>query len=208
MTQFYREVLELKIVSQNQDSTSFQIGSSILKFTHKPNSKPYHFAINIPAYKELEALEWVKLRTEILTDNSLEIQDFYNWNAKAIYFYDTDKNIVEFIARRNLKNESEQPFDSNQLLEISEIGIPITNIEYVYNKLHDNTGINIFDGNLERFCAMGDDHGLFICINKNVKDWFPTNDKAYSSDFRLNFSENGKPFDLQFKDEEIIFVKA
>jgi hypothetical protein len=51
--------------------------------------------------------------------------------------------------------------------------------------------------------AIGDENGLFICINKNKKDWFPTGDKAHSPEFELDFQENGKDHKLEFKNEQI-----
>jgi hypothetical protein len=59
------------------------------------------------------------------------------------------------------------------------------------------SGIPIFDGDFSSFCAVGNDEGLFILINKNEKKWFPTNDVAYTSDVIVkgdyNFAfKNGK----------------
>jgi hypothetical protein len=42
--------------------------------------------------------------------------------------------------------------------------------------------IPIFDGDFSSFCALGNDEGLFILIDKNKKKWFPTNDVAHASD--------------------------
>lgn len=207
-TKFYTEILELKVLTETDNSVSFQIGESILEFTNKANSTPYHFAFNIPVNKESEALEWLKGRTDILKVATKEVQEIEDWNAKAIYFYDPDKNIVEFIIRYNLENASDQTFKANQRLELSEIGIPVSDIESVFYKLHDTTGIEIYDGNFERFCAIGDEHGLFICLNKNVKDWFPTNDKAFSSEFNLRFEEAGNTFDLEFSNEKLNLVQV
>ena len=80
-------------------------------------------------------MNWLKQRVEILRDGNYEIQNFDSWNARAIYFYDEDKNIVEFIARKNLKNENQGEFDSDSLLEISEIGVSVNDINPIYNSL-------------------------------------------------------------------------
>ena len=98
---FYSGTLELKeIKSVSCDEVSYKIGDSVLKFIQKNQATPYHFAINIYSNKEQEALLWLKERVLILKDGEYEIQNFESWNAKAIYFYDEDKNIVEFIARK------------------------------------------------------------------------------------------------------------
>lgn len=201
---FYSKVLELEKVEETSQSVSFKIGSSILQLTYREKFTPYHFAINIPANQEKEALKWLKKKVTILKDEEHEIQYFDFWDANAIYFYDADKNIVEFIARKRLKNNSENEFDRSSLIEISEIGVPTKNIEQEYKILNGATDIQIYSGSLERFCAVGDDHGLFIIINKEIKkEWFPTTDQPWSSDFNLQFIEKGKEYFFEYKGEEL-----
>jgi len=202
-TAFYSKTLALPIAHQTPDQITFQIGNSVLTFEYSAGATPYHFAINIPANKIEEALRWAKSRVEILTDGASEIQDFSAWNAKAFYFYDEDRNIVEFIARKNLENATTEMFHAGSLLELSEIGVPTSNVEKVFNRLHQLTGVEIFDGSFERFCAVGNDEGLFICIDKNQKDWFPTGDKAYASNFDIQLQEKGKNYAIEFKNEVI-----
>jgi len=200
---FYSNVIGLAMMEHSNNQVIFQVGKSRIRIVRNDTFQPYHFAINIPSNKEKEALEWLKKRVEILKDDKTEIQDFDFWNAKAIYFYDPDKNIVEFIARKNMENESKAKFSVNSLLEISEIGMPVDNIEPIFQTLNRITNIEIFDGGFERFCAIGDENGLFICINKQTKDWFPTGDKAYSAEFEIRLMENGHEYELEFVNEEI-----
>ena len=202
-TEFYANTLGLKLVENKDKFSVFQIGKTRLFFEQNNSFRPYHFAINISSNKEHEALYWLKQRVEILKYEAHEIQDFSNWNAKAIYFYDKDKNIVEFIARKNLDHRSESEFNSNDLLEVSEIGLPVKTIESTYNALNKITPLQIYDGGLQKFCAIGDEHGLFICINKNLKDWFPTHDKANSSEFKMTFEEKNQTYSIQFKKGEV-----
>jgi len=202
-SQFYSEILKLKMLSQSENSISFKIGRSVLEIESAQKATPYHFAINIPSNQENEALVWLKSRVEILKDGNNEIQDFEAWNAKAMYFYDMDKNIVEFIARKNLDNRSNETFDQNALLEILEIGMPTNDIENKFNFLNENIGMEIYSGGFDRFCAIGDEHGLFICIDKNIKDWFPTSDKTYSSDFEVCIQQGEIEYGVAFKNEKL-----
>lgn len=202
-SRFYSEVLNLERMSQTENSVSFKIGRSILEIEEAPYSKSYHFAINIPSNQENEALYWLKSKVEILKDGKNEIQDFVAWNAKAMYFYDMDKNIVEFIARKNLKIQSKKAFDQNALLEISEIGMPTNDIEKEFKILNENFGLEIYSGGFDRFCAIGDEHGLFICVDKNTKEWFPTNDKAYPSYFEVLIDQNEKEYVIEYKNEKL-----
>jgi len=206
-TKFYSESLDLPILQKTETSVDFQIGNSMLKLISRATFTPYHYAINIPANQEKEALEWLMARVEIIKHEDALIQYFDFWNAYAIYFYDNDKNIVELIARKNLDNSSQLPFDKNALLEISEIGIPTFDISEEYKILNEVTGIPIHSGSMERFCAIGDDNGLFIVINKELKkEWFPTKDKAFSSDFRISFVEKGNEFILVYRDGKLTLV--
>ncbi|MEM1215150.1 MAG: VOC family protein [Bacteroidota bacterium] len=206
--EFYTQTLALELVRRSASRATFKVGRSLLTLVENDEFQPYHFAINIPCNQEQEALAWLKARVTILKDGSSEIQDFNFWNAKAIYFYDADKNIVEFIARKNLDNASGAHFDANALLEISEIGMPVDDIATTFHALKKWTTIERFDGSFERFCAIGDERGLFICINKNRKDWYPTGDKAHSSEFEIKLSEKGLAYQLAFKAGKLVpFVK-
>jgi len=200
---FYSKTMGLNLITKSESHAVFQIGTSKLCIVQNPNFRPYHFAINIPSNMENEALQWLKKRVEILKDGKNEIQDFDFWNAMAVYFYDMDHNIVEFIARKNLDNKTTHEFGAQSLLEISEIGIPVVDIETTFNSLNKLSELQKYDGGFERFCAIGDEHGLFICINKELKDWFPNGDKAYSSEFEIKFENHGNVYELEFKNEKI-----
>lgn len=205
---FYFKTLGFKIIDSSANSVRFQAGKSILEIEKSSSSTPYHFTFNIPCNQEDLALDWLSQRVPVLSYDSIKIQDFVSWNAKAIYFYDKDLNIVELIARKNLDNPSQEDFSVDSIIQISEIGAPVSRIEKIYEKLYPPTKIPIYDGGFERFCAIGDEHGLFICINKNIKDWFPTNDKAFSSAFEIDFIEQGSHFSLSFQNEDIEFLEA
>ncbi|MGA9325035.1 MAG: VOC family protein, partial [Salegentibacter sp.] len=153
--------------------------------------------------QEEEALRWLKERVSILKSNSDEIIDFSNWDAKSVYFYDEDKNVVEFISRGHLNKPESAIFSGKSIVGISEIGIPTENIQEKFDFLQRNCSLEIFDGSFERFCAIGDPQGLFITINKNMKDWFPTGDKAFSSDFEIEFTHKEKSCHLQFLNNEL-----
>jgi catechol-2,3-dioxygenase len=189
-TTFYKDVLGFKLVEKTADHSSFKIGHSILSFYYRESSTPYHFAFNIPSNQITEALQWLKQRVEILMDERIEIHNFDDWNAQAIYFYDKDQNIVEFIARKNLKIESYTTFRPESVLCISEIGVPVNNMERTLHHLNLVKKLPVYSGDMERFCAAGDENGLFIIINKEKKKWFPTDDTAHSSYFRMEGDYN------------------
>jgi len=197
LASFYTDVLGVILLEKTEDAIHLQIGKSLLIVKHQEKVSPSHFAINIPANKATEALTWLKTKVDILKNEGQEIQHFHHWNAEAMYFYDTDRNIVELIARKNLNNPSPEPFDARLFLELSEIGIVTKNIENTFKQLTENTETAIYFGNFNSFCAIGDEHGLFICVNKNY--WFPTKDRAYPADFKMEMLVKGKEYNIEFK---------
>lgn len=202
--QFYSNTLGLEILKSDENEIIFKIGKSDLKVIQKPKSEPYHFAFNIPSNKVNEALEWLKERVDIQKDVDAEIIDFPAWNAESIYFYDADKNILEFIARRNLDNRNSDPFTSKDLLEISEIGIAANNFKEKFDYLISQVGVAKFGGGEEVFCALGSENGLFILIDLNRKDWFPTNDKAFAAEFTVKIEIDGNLKTVEFKNETLL----
>ena len=183
--EFYSSVLGLPIREEHTDHCIFGIGHSKLTFIQKHGATPYHFAFDIPSNQELEAHRWLSDRVELIKDGDNEIIDFKSWNAKAIYFYDPDDNIVEFIARKNLDNQSDRIFCSTSLVSISEIGLAVKNILPTLKYLKEELGLKPYIGESPRFTAMGDEIGLIICIDSSLKKWYPPMDEAYPSHFEL-----------------------
>lgn len=187
---FYSKILELTSINTTSANSSFKIGESRLTFKYRKKSTPYHFAFNIPSNKDDEALNWLKERAELLALDGNKLIDFKSWNAKAMYFYDTDNNIVEFISRKDLNVHSEKQFSSESILNISEIGVGTTQIAAIYNTLNSLKKIEVFDGEFERFCAVGNNEGMFILGNSETKKWMPVNDKIHQSDFIIKGDYN------------------
>ena len=200
--QFYKTVLGFEIIEDTSEKIAFKVGNGVLVFQYKEDVKPSHLAFNIPSNAINDALIWLKQKTEVITYNNEYVSDFSNWKAKAIYFYDTDKNIMEFIARERIDRESDVAFSAQSILSISEVAIATNDIETIYDQINKMKSIPVFDGDFERFCAIGNDEGLFILVNKELKKWYPTNDEALTSDFIIkgdyNFSFiNGKIKEIQ-----------
>ena len=194
---FYKTILGFELLEDAPEEISIKVGESKLTFKFKEDAKPTHFAFNIPSNAIYDAFIWLRKRTEVLDYEGEKIAEFINWKAKAIYFYDADKNIVELIARERINKESDVAFTAYSVLSISEMGIVTEDIEGIYNDINHIKPIYVFDGDFNRFCAMGDDFGLFIVIDKTKKKWNPMDDEAYTSDFIIkgdyNFSYlNGK----------------
>lgn len=200
---FYRDKLNLKITDYTEEYFEVETGYSRLRFQQKENATAYHIAFHIPDKQHNEALEWVKERIPVLEGNGQEIVDFLAWSAKSLYFYDEDKNIIEFISRESFSKPESTLFSEKSILGISEIGLVTENIEEKIEFLKSNFELEMYDGDSERFCAIGDNEGLFITINQKLKDWFPTDDKAYKSEFEIEFSHKETKHSLVFKNDKL-----
>lgn len=203
--QFYHLVLGFEINERGLDYFELIAGETILRFEKEKHSMPYHFAFNIPSNQIEGAAAWLKDRVALIKDEGSEIIHFENWKAKACYFYDVDGNILEFIARKPIGAKNALPFSCEQILSVSEIGMPVWDISPIYEQLSSNMGLRIFSGNLERFCALGNDHGLFVIINKaKKKNWFPTNETPYSANFKVVIESDNKYYKVQFLNENLL----
>ncbi len=199
--EFYREILSLEIIEEAIDFVSFRIGQSILILKKGRVDAPYHYAINIPSNQEQEAYQWLKDRVEVLKDGRNELQYFDFWDAYAIYFLDADQNIVELIARRTLNSYSNEEFSQKSMLGISEIGIATEDIGKVYEWLRTTVGLSIYSGSVDRFCAIGDEDGMFIVVNSILKKkWYPTNVEPVGLDFRIKLENNQELHSLEYSD--------
>lgn len=200
---FYSEVLGLAVEKISEENFRVKTGFSTLEFEKDKNATPYHIAFHIPAFQEGKALQWLKERVEILPGDGKEIIDFPAWQARSIYFYDKDSNILEFISRKHMYEPVSEDFSSESIVGISEIGLATSNVEENFNFLNSHLGLTKFTGDYERFCATGDDEGLFIIINKEQKDWIPMGDKAYPSPFEIKISVQNAIFGTSFKHERL-----
>ncbi|AWK07458.1 glyoxalase [Flavobacterium crocinum] len=200
-TAFYQDILELPVIEKTINSVSIQAGNSILKFIEEPDFKSiYHFAFNIPENKLDEAIEWCRNKTDLIViEDQNVITNFENWNAHAIYFYDNNGNLLEFIARHDLHNSETSAFSSKSILNISEIGIVNENPLELGKQLIEKHGLNFFSKNTnsEAFAAIGNDEGLLIMVRPN-RNWYPTQTPSESNKTEIRLQNNGNSFDLKF----------
>jgi len=195
---FYTQLLGFKLIQENNRSFTVQAGRTELSFLYSPKPTVYHFAFNIPADQMYQAVAWLKELVDLITFEGKEVQDFPNWNAEAIYFYDKGGNIVEFIGRKNLKIADDRVFSAQSVLNVSEIGMPVENVENTAILLDQYFGVKRFSDFTQRFSACGDEEGLFIIVDKATKKWFPTNIPAKPAAFNLIFKQGEKVHEFFF----------
>lgn len=172
---FYENVLELP-VKMTASSLEVKAGTTDLVFTQAPTGfdGAYHFAFNIPENQFSSAKVWISGRIPLLRDENGK--DEFNseiWNSDSVYFKDEAGNVLEFIARHNLKNRVDRDFDGRQILNVSEMGLPSESVIEFANKLCASLNLSVFrqEPN-ETFTPVGDDYGLLILPIKD-RIWIP-----------------------------------
>lgn len=200
---FYQQVLGLEVQRMGSAAFEVKVGFSMLQFQQREEVTPYHIAFHIEAYNEEQALLWLKERVTIIEDEGKEIVDFPNWNARSVYFYDADKNILEFISRRHCFLTENTDFSPHAIRGISEIGVATSEVRKVFELLNGEFGLKKYTGDYEVFCATGDDEGLFIVVNKDKKTWFPASDTAFASPFEIKITSDGRTSTLSYNNERL-----
>jgi len=204
---FYSNILGLSV---NLLSTKLEVqaGATRLVFTQAESNfdGAYHFAFNIPENQFIASKEWLSHRIPLLHDNSGK-EEFAseNWNSHSIYFKDAAGNILEFIARHDLKNSHKGKFDSRQILNVSEIGLPSENVIELADQLCTQLGLAVFHQEPnETFTPVGDDNGLFILPIKD-RIWMPDSGvPAKLLPVKVRGNANGKEWEVRGVPYEII----
>lgn len=206
---FYTKTLGLEGEHFDDGCFNITVGQSILRFKPCLSRVYYHFAFNIPSNQFESALAWLQERVEVLPNEEGELLvNFSNWNAFAIYFYDPAGNIVELIARKDLPQANSSVFDAGQILSISEVGLPVQTVKAASDKIMESAGLPFYSGNHKTFNAIGDPEGLFIVVDEEEKNWYPTSKIAQPNPVEVDFWEQGKRYNLQLSPEGLDVLPA
>ncbi len=196
---FYSNILGLP-VSLTSSGFRVRARATELLFTQDSNfDGAYHFAFNIPENQYLAAKEWLTNRTSLLRDKT-DKEDFHSntWDSDSIYFLDAAGNVLEFIARHSLHNAASRNFDSSQIINISEIGLPSENVIKLANELCTRLGLSVYKQEpSETFTPVGDENGLLILPVQN-RIWMPDSGvPAKMLPVQVTMTIDGKRWDIQ-----------
>jgi len=201
---FYRGVLALPVVMHSSEKIIITAGQTKLSFepANQATEPFYHFAFNIPSGKIDEAAQWLHGKAELLWIDEYKsyIAEFTSWNARSVYFFDPAGNIVEFIARDDLRDHPSEPFSAAQIRSISEIGIvfPAEEFDERVKTFMQQFHLQYFSKQppMKHFRALGDDEGLFIVVPEQ-RNWYPTNIPGGIFPLSVRFENNNNKYYLQ-----------
>ena len=179
MKAFYGKTLDLRILGTRADRFTVETGETRLTFVHSAEiveGRPpfYHFAFNIPENKILKALEWQKARTPMLpipernraAGYPPEVVDYRHWNAHSIFFLDPAGNVVEYIARHDLKNGDSQPFGCERPPLRERDRPDRRRCAGDGGDTGGDRGGGVVPGGSDQFMAMGDEFGLLLVMKR------------------------------------------
>lgn len=205
--EYYADVLALP-VNLTAGKLKVKVGKTDLVFTQADADfdGAYHFAFNIPENQIRSAKEWLMPRTVLLKDE--QGNDYFQhsgWNSEAVYFKDPAGNILEFIARHDLSNTVDGDFDSAQILNVSEIGLPSEDVVGWANELRSKLGLSVYKQEPnENFTPVGDNDGLFILPVKD-RIWYPnTGVPARLLPVRVRVEVEGKDWEVSGMPYEVM----
>lgn len=178
---FYNKLLGLAIHDKDTRQITFRLGDTLIGFSQADDAKPvYHMAFDIPHNQLEDAYDWLKEKTAILPVTADSVfSEFERWNARSLYFYDHQGNILELICRFDLDNAATAPFGASSFLHVSEIGIVCRDVPEMVKQIHNKYRLDLYPKQppADNFTVMGDEEGLFIIVSEHRK-WFPTEVEA------------------------------
>jgi hypothetical protein len=203
---FFANVLEL-LSHLESDSLLVKAGKTDVVFDQAPPNweGAYHFCFNIPENQFVYAKAWLSARIPLVKDDKGNDQfQSRTWNSSSIYFRDTAGNILEFIARHDQQNAVHEPFNSAQILQVSEIGLASQDVIALANELCTKLGVLVYKQEpKEDFTPIGDEDGLLILPVEN-RIWYPnTGIPARMLSVKVDVEVNGKEFQISGMPYEI-----
>jgi hypothetical protein len=209
MKTFYGKTLDLAISKETSDRFTVEVGETQITFVAGPTADPgaapfYHFAINIPENKIQKAVEWQKPRTPLLAipethraaGQSPEVAEDRRANAHSIFFNDPAGNVVEYVARHDLKNGDAHKFGWTDLLYVSEIALVVDDVAGTAAKLSAGTGLRPYKAGTTDVAALGDEWGLILVSKRGRPFDFTSNPQrgadVYRTGVNLRAPESGE----------------
>jgi hypothetical protein len=135
---------------------------------------PHHFAFHVTSFEP-----W-RQRLELSEEH-----DFSGWDgARAVYFRDPERNVVELITRPQPRAQ----------LTLAEVGLPVADVANAVAALSE-LGLEPYREWDATFAPLGDADGLLIVVRAG-RGWFPYDEPAGSAPIHVTI-EGVQPGELE-----------
>lgn len=200
VAEFYRQILQLPV-----RGTRVQVGWSEIELISSADAIGcLHLAFNVAPARFAAAVRWLAARRPLLRDRQgrqrFALAD--NWQSESVYFAGPDGAVLELIARRRLPSPPpvQGPFHGRELLCVSEVGLPSTDVTAVTNSLGNHFRVEPLAPATAKFAPLGDDEGLLIVVEARRR-WFPEQRQLpWARGVQLHLQ--GPPVGLQLADAQ------
>lgn len=174
---FYADALGLP-VSDTQTGFVVVVGATALEFRQADSGTDpiYHVALSVPGDSIDAAAEWLRTRTELLTDDGQERFRYEFIGADAVYAADPAGNVLELLARDG-RDGGDEPFGPDSLLDVGEIGIVTEDVTGASRALDDAFDLAGEPNEAGDFAYLGDADGAFVLVAPG-RPWYPTDRAA------------------------------
>lgn len=196
MKEFYHDKLGLTVLDEQPDRLTIAGGKTPITFvsaTSEQGNPWYHVAFNVPENKLRESREWLLQRSPIIPapvesrdpDYPDDVRHFAHWNSHAFFFWDPAGNLLEFIARHDLKSHdvktsAVRDFTTQDIHYASEIGFVVDEQAETARHIHEAFGLQEYPKKSEPWWAMGDECGLLLCVPKRIWGEYTDNPKRFA----------------------------
>jgi hypothetical protein len=115
-----------------------------------------------------------------------------------VYFLDAAGNVLELIARHDLRNAAQEDFDSRQILNVSEIGLPSEDVIGLANEICTRLRVSVYrQAPNENFTPVGDEEGLLI-LPVEGRIWMPDSGvPALGLPVKVSGTANGRSWEIR-----------
>lgn len=193
----FRNVLGFQCSRIDHGQLTIQCGANTLNFVAAERQFCFHYCWLIPPGCLPALIKFLDERNfEPLLYEGERIVDF--GNGRAVYFYDADGNLAEFIERPSLGHQTQSTFAIGDVIRLNEIGIPTEDPRQTAAELIDKFKIELVEGAVFRddFVWCGDFEGVLL-LPRVGRNWLPTNKPAELNDLDVRFETAAGPFELK-----------
>ncbi|MDC2864237.1 VOC family protein [Bacillus sp. BP-3] len=208
--QVYADILQFSIAKQTETYIQFQV-TPFTTISFKEILEPIaptHFAFQVPYSLFDEIALWLtQSGVQILKDKQGEKVTHHSKVSKAVYFKDSDGNILEIISHEYVQEDVLQRNGPLQVMYVREVGFPVPSVPMFRKWLkHTLQMKTMHDQDIFNFVIGGTAHAVVV---KEGRPWIPIDMRALMPTMNITF---GTP-DLEFiqnvnsKDHTLYFKK-
>jgi len=171
---FYRDVLQLPVVTQDRRAT-VTVGSSRLVL--EPGQRfrgVHHVAFGIAPADFARTRGWLQQRVELIVVDGSEVVDGPDgWSSRSVYFLGPEEILLELIARDVDAGVPRSRADGLRPVSISEVGIGVPDVAEAVRTLTRELDLAPFPPQGQLFAPVGGHHGLVVLVQEE-RVWFPS----------------------------------